>query len=110
MIAIENVLICAPKLVGSIAHFPYSDRLHALDTYTGIQKGKSLRYLYKILHKIEKVNKNKFFTLLEYTATRGHSLKLFKRRSRLKIRANSYSNRVIDSLNGLAEQVVQILP
>ena len=30
---------------------------------------------YKIIHSIDKVDKNKLFTLSEYTATRGHSLK-----------------------------------
>ena len=55
------------------------------------------------------------FTLSEYTSsvgggggtTRGHSLKLFKRRSRLKIRSNSFSNRVVDTWNSLQEQIVQ---
>ena len=39
--------------------------------------------------------------------TRGHSLKLFKRRSRLKIRSNSFRNRVVDTWNSLQEQIVQ---
>ena len=60
--------------------------------------------VYKILHDIDKIDKNK---LSEYTATRGHSLKLFKRRSRLKIRENSFSNRVVDTWNSLPEQIVQ---
>ena len=53
--------------------------------------------VYKILHDIDKVDKNKLFTLSEYTSTCGHLLKLFKRRSRLKIRANSFRNRVVDT-------------
>ena len=60
-----------------------------------------------ILHNIDKVDKNKLFTLSEYTSTHGHSLKLFKRRSRLKIRANSFSNKVVDTWNTSTEQVVQ---
>ena len=54
-----------------------------------------------------KVDKVKLFVLAEYTATRSHSLKLFKRRSRLHIRANSFSNRVVDVWNSLHESVVQ---
>ena len=38
---------------------------------------------------------------------RSHSLKLFKRRSRLQIRANFFSNRVVDIWNSLPESVVQ---
>ena len=60
--------------------------------------------VYKILHDKDKVDKNK---LSEHTATHGHPLKLFKRRSRLKIRAKSFSNRVADTWNSLPEQIVQ---
>ena len=63
--------------------------------------------VYKILHEVDKVDKSKLFFMSEYTATRGHSLKLFKRRSRLQIRANYFSNRVVDTWNSLPESVVQ---
>ena len=60
--------------------------------------------VYKIMHGIDKVDKDKFFTVNRYSATRGHSLKLFKKkRSRLLVRANSFSNRVVDSWNSLTE-------
>ena len=49
----------------------------------------------KVLHDIDKVDKSKLFSMSEYTETRGHSLKLFRRRSRLQIRANYFSNRVV---------------
>ena len=63
--------------------------------------------MYKILHNIDKVSKSKLFTLSDYASTRGNSLKLFKRRSRLQIRANSFSNRVVDVWNSLPDSVVQ---
>ena len=62
--------------------------------------------VYKIMHGIDKVDKDKFFTVNRYSATRGHSLKLFKKRSRLLFRANSFSNRVVDSWNSLTEDIV----
>ena len=62
--------------------------------------------VYKIMHGIDKVDKDKFFTVNRYSATRGHSLKLFKKRSRLLVRANSFSNRVVDSWNSLTEDIV----
>ena len=63
--------------------------------------------MYKILHDIDKVDKSMLVTLAEYNANRCHSLKLYKRGSRLQIRANSFSNRVVDVWNSLPEIVVQ---
>ena len=61
---------------------------------------------YKILHGIDNVDKDKLFTMAQYRATRGHSFKLQKKRSRLNVRANSFSNRVVDTWNNLPENVV----
>ena len=61
---------------------------------------------YKIMHGIDKIDKDKFFTMHTYGATRGHSLKLFKRRSSLLVRANSFSHRVVDNWNSLTEDIV----
>ena len=91
-IAIENVQRRATKLVKSISHLPYNDRLRVLGlpTLKYRRERADVTQVYKILHSIDKVDKSKLFTLSEYTATRGHSLKFFKHRSRLKIRANSF--------------------
>ena len=62
--------------------------------------------VYKILNAIDIVDKDKLFTLSEYTSTRGHPKKLYKERPRLNIRANSFSNRVVNVWNNLPEQVV----
>ena len=108
-IAIENVQRRATKLVRCISHLPYSEKLRALGlpSLEYRRERADVIQVYKILHNIDKGDKNKLFTLSRYTATRGHSLKLFKRRSRLKILANSFSNRVVDVWNSLPEQVVQ---
>ena len=83
-IAIENVQRRATKLVKSISHLPYNDRLHVLGlpTLEYRRERADVTQVYKILHNIDKVDKNKLFTLSEYTATSGHSFKLFKRRSK----------------------------
>ena len=62
--------------------------------------------LYKILNNIDLVNKDKLFKMATYQATRGHPLKLFKRRCRVNVRANSFSMRVIDTWNSLLPNVV----
>ena len=59
-----------------------------------------------MLHGIDKVDKDKFFTVNRYSARRGHALKLLKKRSRLQVRANSFSNRVVDSWNSFTEDIV----
>ena len=38
--------------------------------------------------------------------TRGQNFKLFRQRSRLNVRANSFSNRVVNTWNSLPENVV----
>ena len=108
-VAIENVQRRVTKVVSSLSHLPYSERLRALGlpSLEYRRERADVIQVYKILHNIDKVDKNKLFTLSEYTSTRGHSLKLFKRRSRPNIRANSFSNRVVDTLNSLPEQIVQ---
>ena len=108
-VAIENVQRRAIRLVSSISHLSYSERLRALGLPSlEYRRGRAnVIHVYKILHDIDKVDKNKLFTLSEYTSTGGHSLKLFKHRSRLKIRANNFGNRVVDTWNSLPEQIVQ---
>ena len=62
--------------------------------------------VFKIMHDIDKVDKGKLFQMSECNTTRGQSLKLFKKRSRLNVRANKFSQRVVDQWNSLPECVV----
>ena len=62
--------------------------------------------VYTILYDIDRVDKDKFFTLNRLAATRGHSFKLYKKRSRLMVRANCFSNPVVDTWNSLTEDIV----
>ena len=108
-IAIENVQKRATKLVKCVSHLPYSERLCALGlpTLEYRRERADITRVYKIRHDMDKMDKNKLFTMSDYPATRGYSLKLFKRRSRLQIRANFFSNRVVDVWNSLPKSVVQ---
>ena len=85
----------------------YSERLKAfcLPTLEYSRERADMVKVYKI-HDIDKVDKSRLFTLSSYTSTRGHSLKLFKRRSRLSIRTGMFSNRVAEVWNLLPETVV----
>ena len=62
---------------------------------------------YKIVRDIDIVDKDKLFTIATETRTRGHKYKLFQRRSRLNIRKNVFSNRVVDTWNNLPSSVVE---
>ena len=85
-IAIENVQKRATKLVKSVSHLPYGATLRdlGLPSLEYKRKREGVVQVYKILHDIDKVDKSKLFSMSEYTAAGGHSLKLFKRRSRLQ--------------------------
>ena len=86
----------------------YSERLKALGlpTLEYRRERADMVKVYKILHDIDRFDKLKLFTLSSYASTRGHSLKLFKRRSRLSVRTSMFSNRVVEVWNSLPETVV----
>ena len=107
-IAIENVQRRATKLVNSCKDLSYPERLKklGLPSLEYRRDRLDLVQVYKILNDIDKVDKDKLFTMSNYGSTRGHPKKLFKERPRLNIRANSFSNRVVNVWNNLPEQVV----
>ena len=61
---------------------------------------------YKILNRYYNMDPSTFFTLNISFSTRGHLFKLFKKRSRLLIRHNFFSNRVVNLWNSLPDLVV----
>ena len=89
-ITLGNVQRRATPLVKCIKHLPYSERLIALGLPTleyGRERADMIQ-VYKILHDINKADKEKLFQMTPYTSTRGHPLKLFKRRCRLILRSD----------------------
>ena len=61
--------------------------------------------VFKIMKGIVALNYTTFFKL-STNNTRGHELKLFKQRSRLNVRRNFFSQRVVESWNALPEEIV----
>ena len=98
----------ATKLVTSLKNYSYPERLKklGLPTLEYRRERAHLIQVYKILNNIDLVDKEKLFTIAEYRQTRGQPFKLFKRRSRLNIRANTFGNRVVNSWNALPEKIV----
>ena len=106
-IIIENVQTRATKLVTSRNYLPYPEKLRklVLPTLKYRRDRADMIQTYKILHTIDVVDKDKLFTTAQYQATRGHQYNLFKRRSRLNLRVNTFSNRVINTWNNLSANV-----
>ena len=63
-------------LVKSIRHFSYEERLRALGlpSLEYRRERADMIQFYKIMHDIDKIDKDKFSTMHTYGATRGHSL------------------------------------
>ena len=107
-VTLENMQRRATRMVNSLKGLPYEERLKKI----GLP---SLEYrrlradvieVYKIMNQIDRVSINKFFTIADETTTRRNSLKLYKKRSRLNVRANVFSNRVVNAWNALPNDVV----
>ena len=62
-------------------------------------------HVFKILNRYEDIDSSRYFTLSS-TVLRGHSLKLFKKKSRLLLRKKNFAQRVVDYWYNLPENVV----
>ena len=91
-----------------VLHLPNSERLKSLGLSTREYRREwvDMIYVYKILHNIDKADKEKIFQMAPYTSTRGYPLKLFKKRNSLHLRSNYFSHHVIDLWNVLSTNLV----
>ena len=99
MDVLERVQMRATKLVREFVELPYKLRLQKLgihSLYCRRQRG-DLIETYKILNGYYDIDWSKLFILSTYQTTRGHSMKLFKKPSRLNIRLNFFTQRVVNS-------------
>ena len=106
--ALEKVQRRASKLVREIKHLPYHQRLERLELPTieeRLSRG-DLIETYKILTGKLAVDPNQFFERNFDDRTRGHHLKLAKRRCSSQARAKFFTNRVVTAWNSLPEKVV----
>ena len=63
--------------------------------------------MFKYIKGIDNVDYKEFFQLTDNSRTRGHSFKIIKVRSRLEIRRNFFSQRVVNKWNELPQYVVE---
>ena len=106
---LENTQRRATKLVKEIKDLPYDDRLRflGLPTLCYRRVRNDMIQVFKIMNQIDKLDKTIFFKELNQSSTRGHSQKLAKSHSRVNVRLNSFSQRVVNKWNDLTEECVQ---
>ena len=101
--AIEAVQHRATKMIHELKHLPYQERLQQLNLHSLHYRRKrgDMIQVYKIITEIDRIDQNHFFTPAVHQSTRGHPLKLFKKRARLEMRKHAFSMRIVDDWNSL---------
>jgi len=107
---IESVQKKAIKAVSGLKGKTYEERLSELDFPTLEQRRNEadLIQAYKIIHGLDNVDKGQWFKILDgegVTRAQQGRLKLRQHRSRLDLRANFFSQRVIPLWNNLPEEL-----
>ena len=105
---LEKVQRRATKIIREIRNLPYADRLKRCKLMTIQERRRryDLIEMFKVMNGIYKVDKEKLFEI-NTNSTRGHALKLQKKYSRLNVRKNFFTNRVIDDWNHLPAPAIK---
>jgi len=106
---LESVQQAATRLISGFKKLSYDQRLRSagLTTLEVRRQRGDLIECYKILTGKENIDSHQLFHLSDNShGLRGHSLKLSLDRSRLDLRKNFFSHRVISSWNSLPQHVV----
>ncbi len=98
-ILLEKVQKRATKMVKDIQHLTYTDRLIALDlpTVKYRQTRGDLIQTYKIIHNIDNIDSQNFFTMTNDNTRRNGELKLYKEFAKTNPRCNFLSYIIIIS-------------
>ena len=106
---IEQIQHRATRMINGFWKFDYESRLDKckLIALEDRRTRGDLIEVYKLINGIDKVDYRNFFELVNSDKTRGHRYKLVKKRCKLEVRRNFFSQRVISKWNGLPEHVVQ---
>ena len=103
----ESVQRRATKSVPTLSLLPYEERLKLLDIPTLKHRSREgdMIIAYKMLNDLIDLDRESFFQMSN-SYTRGHSKKLYKPFSSLKIQSQFFSQRVIDEWNSFPNSVV----
>jgi len=105
---LERVQHRATKLIEGYQHFSYEERLRKTGLIS-LEKRRvrgDLIQTFKIVKGYDKLDYRNFFEISKGGKTRGHSIKLVKKRCNGDIRKHFFSQRVVNPWNGLPQDVV----
>ena len=108
-ILIEKIQRRFTRMIPSVKSLPYQDRLEQLNLWSLEDRRirADLIQVFKIIHGISSIKFRTFFEYSTYDRTRGHSLKLVKKRARLDLRQHFFSERVVNMWNSLDNDTVR---
>ena len=95
-------------MMKGLEHLPYEGRLHQLGLLS-LEKRRlrgDVVEVYKIMHGVEKVDRETFFSLTQNSRTRGHPMKLTGGRSRTNKRKYFFTQHIVKLWNSLPQDVV----
>lgn len=105
---IERVQRLATRMVAGMRGKSYKERLETLGLFS--MERRRLRgdliETFKIMKGLTGLEMGNLFTRAPLESTRGHQMKLMKPRCRLNLRANFFTNRVIDVWNQLPSSLL----
>ena len=107
---LEKVQRRATRMIDGFSNVVYYERLKllGLTTLETRRLRGDLLEVFKIFRGFDNIDKDIFFEMNK-NDLRGHSWKLFKKRSKLEVRKNFFSNRVVDEWNALPQEVIESL-
>jgi hypothetical protein len=105
----ERVQHRATKMISGLKNLSYESRLEktGLITLEKRRERGDLIEVFRLLKGFDNVDYQHFFQLVDGSRTRGHRFKIVKLRSRLDIRKNFFSQRVVNIWNNLPASVVE---
>ncbi|XP_063615393.1 uncharacterized protein LOC134788435 [Penaeus indicus] len=108
IILLEKVQRLATRMITGYKHLAYEDRLKKLNLFSLARRRcrGDLIEVFKMAKGISGLKFEDFFEPLTGLSTRGHCLKLRRQFSRLNIRKEFFSNRVVPLWNKLPEELV----
>ena len=105
---IESVQRRATRMIEGLSRFSYEERLRRLNLISLEMRRLrgDLIEVFKIMHGMEGLKPESMFQLAAHSNTRGHTLKIYKQRSRLDCRKFFFSQRIVDEWNALPDKIV----
>jgi len=107
--SLEKVQRRATKMISDCKGLDYQTRLKStkLISLEDRRTRGDLIQVFKLMKGIDKLDYTNFFVLANSERTRGHRYKVVKGRSRLELRRNFFSQRIVNTWNELPEYVVE---